>query len=85
MKGGTTEVLTQQLNIVDPTGNIKCTHEEEKEGHVPFLDTCIVRKHDGTIKHTLTISELRITHSTKKLESYSRGENKGPVAKLRGR
>ena len=38
------------LNTVDPTGNIKFTHEEEDQGRIPFLDTLIVRKADGTVK-----------------------------------
>ncbi|XP_072033058.1 uncharacterized protein [Amphiura filiformis] len=32
------------------TESIKCTFEEEKNGQIPFLDTLIVRKPDGSIK-----------------------------------
>ena len=42
--------LTDHLNTVDPTGNIKFTHEEEDQGRIPFLDTLIVRKADGSVK-----------------------------------
>ncbi|XP_072041354.1 uncharacterized protein [Amphiura filiformis] len=47
---GTTEQLTEHLNSIDPTGNIKFTHEEEDDRKIPFLDTLIVRKPDGTVK-----------------------------------
>ncbi|XP_072030403.1 uncharacterized protein [Amphiura filiformis] len=47
---GTTEQLTEHLNSIDPTGNIKFTHEEEDDVKIPFLDTRIVRKQDGTVK-----------------------------------
>ena len=50
IKSGTTQKLTDHLNTVDPTGSIKFTHEEESEGKIPFLDTLIVRKPDGTVK-----------------------------------
>ena len=35
---------------MDPTGNITFTHEEENHGRIPFLDTTIVRKADGSVK-----------------------------------
>ncbi|XP_072033102.1 uncharacterized protein [Amphiura filiformis] len=50
IKKGTTGQLTEHLNTVDTTGNIKFTFEEECEGKIPFLDTLIVRKEDGTVK-----------------------------------
>ena len=37
-------------HATDPTGNIKFTYEQESEGTIPFLDTLIVRKPDGTVK-----------------------------------
>ncbi|XP_072041861.1 uncharacterized protein [Amphiura filiformis] len=46
----TTEKLTDHLNKVDETGNIKFTYEEEKDCSIPFLDTLVVRKQDGSIK-----------------------------------
>ncbi|CAH1258851.1 Hypp2092 [Branchiostoma lanceolatum] len=33
-----------------PTGNIQFTYEEEQNGTLPFLDTLLVRKEDGTVK-----------------------------------
>ena len=47
---GSTHNLTEHLNTIDPTGSIKFTHEEETQGKIPFLDTLIVRKEDGTVK-----------------------------------
>ncbi|XP_072051531.1 uncharacterized protein [Amphiura filiformis] len=46
----TTLKLTEHLNTIDPTGSIKFTHEEEDQGKIPFLDTLIVRKEDGSVK-----------------------------------
>ena len=45
-----TQKLTDHLNTVDPTRNIKFTHEEEDQGRIPFLDTLIARKPDGSVK-----------------------------------
>ena len=42
--------LPIHLNTVDTTGSIKFTHEEEKDGTIPFLDTLIVRKADNNVK-----------------------------------
>ena len=50
IKKGTTENLTEHLNKVDPTGSIKFTFEEEDQGKIPFLDTLLVRKEDGSVK-----------------------------------
>ena len=47
---GQVQNLTDHLNQVDPTGNIKFTYEEEKDGAIPFLDTNVIRKPDGSIK-----------------------------------
>ena len=35
---------------MDPTGSIKFTHEEETDNSIPFLDTHIHRRYDGSIK-----------------------------------
>jgi hypothetical protein len=45
-----TQQLTDHLNTIDDTGNIKFTFEEEDNGQIPFLDTLIVRKPDGSVK-----------------------------------
>ncbi|XP_072048906.1 uncharacterized protein [Amphiura filiformis] len=42
--------LTTHLNQTDPTDNIKFTYEKEHDGSIPFLDTLIVRKPDGTVQ-----------------------------------
>ena len=42
--------LTAHLNQTDPTDSIKFTYEKEHEGTIPFLDTLIVRKPDGSVK-----------------------------------
>ncbi len=42
--------LTEHLNQVDPSGSIKFTYEKEQNGSIPFLDTLIIRKSDGSIK-----------------------------------
>ena len=50
IKQGEIQNLKDHLNTVDETGNIKFTHEEEGDGAIPFLDTLITRKPEGTIK-----------------------------------
>ena len=47
---GTTQQLTDHLNTIDPTQSIKFTHEEEINGNIPFLDTSITRRADGSVK-----------------------------------
>ncbi|XP_072046271.1 uncharacterized protein [Amphiura filiformis] len=47
---GSAEPLTEHLNQIDKTGNIKFTYETEEDQQIPFLDTLIVRKSDGTLK-----------------------------------
>ncbi|XP_078667549.1 uncharacterized protein LOC144909395, partial [Branchiostoma floridae x Branchiostoma belcheri] len=39
VKRGVQQELTDHLNNTDPTGSIQFTHEEEKDGTLPFLDT----------------------------------------------
>jgi len=41
--------LTHHINTIDPTGNIKFTYEEEYK-QIPFLDTLLVRREDGSLK-----------------------------------
>ena len=50
IKKGAAEDLTTHLNTIDRTGNIKFTYELENDGKIPFLDTLIARKEDGSIK-----------------------------------
>ena len=47
---GSTQALTDHLNQADPTNIINFTHEEQAEGKIPFLDTLICRKEDGSVK-----------------------------------
>ncbi|XP_035659380.1 E3 ubiquitin-protein ligase TRIM71-like [Branchiostoma floridae] len=50
IRQGTQHEITDHLNSIDPTGSIKFTHEEEDQGTLPFLDTLLVRREDGTVK-----------------------------------
>jgi len=42
--------LTDHINTIDPTGNIKFTDEKEEDKQIPFLDTLLVRREDGSVK-----------------------------------
>ena len=44
------EKLMDHINKVDKSGSIKFTYEKESEGKLPFLDTLIVKKEDGSVK-----------------------------------
>ncbi len=44
------EQLTDHINQIDKSGSIKFTYETESDGKLPFLDTSIVRKDDGSVK-----------------------------------
>ena len=50
VKRGTSSILQNHMNKVDSNGSIKFTTEEEVEGSIPFLDTKLVRREDGTVK-----------------------------------
>ena len=50
VRRGQIENLTDHLNQADESGSIKFTHEEENDGQIPFLDTLLVRREDGTVK-----------------------------------
>ena len=47
---GKVEALTGHLNGIDKTNSIKFTHEPVENGEIPFLDTLITRREDGSIK-----------------------------------
>lgn len=53
IKSGHTPQLTDQLNNMDSTGNIKFTQEEETNRTINFLDIKIHHKDDGSIKITV--------------------------------
>ncbi|XP_072040837.1 uncharacterized protein [Amphiura filiformis] len=42
--------LTDHLNQADDTDSIKFTFEKEEDSKIPFLDTLIVRREDGSVK-----------------------------------
>ena len=50
VKKDSVQQLTDHINQIDASGSIKFTFEKETEGRIPFLDTCIVKKKDGTVK-----------------------------------
>ena len=50
VKTGHTQSLTEHLNAIDETGNIKFTHEEEEQRSIAFLDMKIHHNEDGSIK-----------------------------------
>ena len=65
---GQVQSLTDQLNQIDTTNSIKFTHEEEKDSQIPFLDTLIIQKPDGTIKFLVY---RKPTHTDQYLNSMS--------------
>ena len=50
IKKGQVRNLTDHINTIDATGNIKFTYEEDKDKQIPFLDTLLVRRKDGSVK-----------------------------------
>ena len=46
---GKAKELTEHINKVDPSRNIKFTYEEEENKSLPFLDTLVERKPDGSL------------------------------------
>ena len=43
------QTLTDHMNQLDDTGNLKFTSVEEENGKLPFLDTLISRNEDGSL------------------------------------
>ena len=68
IKRGEAENLTKHLDQIDPTGSIKFTFEEEKDGSIPFLDTEISRKPDGSLKLSIY---RKATHTNQYLQFQS--------------
>jgi len=62
IKNGQMRNLTDHINTIDATGNIKFTYEEDEDKQILFLDILLVRREDGSVKllvykersHTLT-------------------------------
>ena len=50
IKRGKVEEWSTHLNSMDPTGSIKFTYEEETNNTIPFLDTLLERRPDGSVK-----------------------------------
>ncbi|XP_072176490.1 uncharacterized protein [Diadema setosum] len=50
VKADTVDTLKAHLDQVDDTGSIKFTHELEVDNSIPFLDTKITKRPDGTTK-----------------------------------
>ena len=50
IKKGKVDAWSAYLNNMDPTGSIKFTHEAETDNTIPFLDTLLERKDDGSVK-----------------------------------
>lgn len=53
IKTGHTQELTEHLNTIDNTGNVKFMHEQEINRTISFLDMNIHHKEDGGIKITV--------------------------------
>ena len=68
LKRGELQNLTDHLNTVDETNSIKFTHEEECDGAIPFLNTRITRKPDGSFK---LLVYRKKTHTDQYLNFFS--------------
>ncbi|XP_053372811.1 uncharacterized protein LOC123560857 [Mercenaria mercenaria] len=70
MNRGETQNLTDHLNTVSATDSIKFTHEEENNGTIPFLDTLIVRRPDGSVKLLVCNDIVTEENDRKKEEAH---------------
>ena len=50
VRKGCEQELTDHLNSIDTRGSKTFAYEEESNNSLPFLDTPMVRKEDGTVK-----------------------------------
>ena len=50
VRKGYEQELTEHLYSIDTTGSFKFIYEEESDNSLPFLDTLMIRKEDGTVK-----------------------------------
>ena len=50
IKKGQVRNLTDHINTIDPTGNIKFIYSEEEDKQIPFLDTLLVQREYGSVK-----------------------------------
>ena len=51
IKFGKVQIMTDHLNQIDPTGNVKFTHEEmDEEKRLPYLDVKLIVQPDGSVK-----------------------------------
>jgi len=50
IKKGQMRNLTDHINTIDATGNIKFTYEEDEDKQILFLDILLVRREDGSVK-----------------------------------
>ncbi|XP_072028516.1 uncharacterized protein [Amphiura filiformis] len=72
VKSDQVDNLTDHLNSTDPTDSIKFTYEKEHDGKIPFLDTLIVRKSNGSVK-------LLIYRKASHTDQYLNFESHHPV------
>ena len=68
VRKGCEQELKDHLNSIDTTGSIKFTYEEESDNSLPFMDTLMIRKEDGTVK---LLVNRRKTHTHKYLKLTS--------------